>query len=120
MNFPAWIPFIGPILGRRRAYRELPELARRHGLRLVESDQKYLFGIIEGIFRDYPVQISPHTPSVSVKLNCKSEDFKIMTLDTNQKPPQIRPRSCDIRACLQDYGARPENGGQPARQDRAL
>jgi hypothetical protein len=86
MHFPAWFPVLGPILGRRRSYRELPELARRWGLKFTESDSRYLFGSFDGEYQGYAVQILPDTPSVSVKLKGQTESFMLMTLDTNQKP----------------------------------
>ena len=85
MNVPAWIPIIGPFFDRRKAHRELPELARRWNLRFIKNDNRYLFGSFEGTLQGYTVQIYPDTPSVSVKLGLETESFMLMTLDTGQK-----------------------------------
>jgi hypothetical protein len=45
-----------------------------------------MFGSIEGTYQGYPVRINPDLPSISVFLNRPCDDFKLMTLNTNQKP----------------------------------
>jgi len=85
MHIPAWVPFIGPFLDRRRAWRELPDLARRWGMRFIASEMRYSFGSIDGTLQGYPVMIQPDSPMVTVKFNREIEDFQLMTLDTGEK-----------------------------------
>jgi hypothetical protein len=84
MSLPAWFPIFGPLAARRRAFRELPALAKQRGWRIVESESRRHFGTIEGTVQDYAIVISPDTPAISVKFGRALEDFTLSMLDTGQ------------------------------------
>jgi hypothetical protein len=87
MSLPAWFPIFGPLAARRRAFRDLPALAKQRGWRVVESESRHHFGTIEGTAQGHAIVISPDTPSIKVQFACSLEDFQLSMLDTGRKRP---------------------------------
>ncbi|MFH1807651.1 MAG: hypothetical protein ABIJ09_02810 [Pseudomonadota bacterium] len=81
MPLPLWVPILGPLLGRRRSFRELPQLAKRWGLSHGESDMRYRFGVLRGSLDGYRVEISPDVPSLTVHFNRSDHEFRMATMD---------------------------------------